>query len=99
MHFVVYALDKPGMGEVRARNRPAHRERLRAHDHPLTVVVAGPLLDDDGAMIGTMMIVEAETKGAVEAYLADDPYQLEGLFGQVDVRPFAWGIGAPAPAG
>ena len=29
MHFVVYALDKPGSGDMRAAHRDAHRARLR----------------------------------------------------------------------
>lgn len=99
MHFVVYALDKPGLGEVRARNRPAHRERLRQHEHPLTVIIAGPMLDDEGTMIGSVLIVEAETRAAVEAFVAGDPYQLDGLYDRVDIRRFAWGIGAPAGPG
>lgn len=98
MHFVVYALDKPGHADVRARNREAHRARLRVHEHPLTVQVAGPMLDDAGGMIGSMLIVEADDRAAVEAFLAGDPYVLDGLYASAEIRPFAWGIGTPPKA-
>ncbi len=98
MHFVIYALDKPGSGAVRAAHREAHRNRLVHHDHPVKVVAAGPLLDVADAMIGSLIIIEAAAIGLVKTFLAGDPYQLNGLFASVDIRPFRWTIGAP-PAG
>jgi uncharacterized protein YciI len=91
-YFVVHALDAPGKASARAKARPEHRARLRSHDYPLTVHIAGPLLDDDGEMCGTMLIVEAADKGIVETYLAADPYSLAGVYGSVDVRAFLWGL-------
>ena len=96
MLFVIYALDKPGSGAIRAANRDAHRKRLVEHDHKLKVVSAGPMLDAADAMIGSLIIVEAASLGLVEAYLEGDPYQRAGLFASVDVRPFRWSIGGPA---
>lgn len=97
-YFAVHALDKPGSGAIRAENRPAHRARLRAHDHPLQVVVGGPLMSDDGSMVGTLLIVDAATREEVEAFVSGDPYATAGLYERVDIRPFAWGLGAPAQA-
>lgn len=96
MYFSVYALDRAGAGEIRAANRDAHRARLKDHDHPVRVVIAGPLLAEDGAtMIGSLLVFEAADKAAVEAFLAGDPYEINGLFERTEVHPFAWGIGAP----
>lgn len=94
-YFVVHALDAPGKAEARAANRPAHRARLRRHEHPLTVHIGGPLLDAAGAMCGTMLVIEAPDRGAVEAYLAADPYALSGVYGSVAVHEYAWGLGQP----
>jgi len=97
MYFSVYALDRAGAGDIRARNRDAHRARLKDHDHPVKVMMAGPLLADDGkTMIGSLLVFEAADKAAVEAFLAGDPYEISGLFERTEVRPFAWSIGAPA---
>jgi uncharacterized protein YciI len=59
MHFVVYALDKPGSGDIRAAHRDAHRARLREPGQPLKVVTAGPMLDDAKNAIGSLLIIDA----------------------------------------
>lgn len=94
-YFVVHALDAPGKAKVRAEARPAHRARLRDHDHPLKVHIGGPLLDDAGEMCGTMLIIEAEDKEAVGHYLAGDPYSKAGVYGRVEVHGYNWGLGQP----
>lgn len=94
-YFCVHAFDRPGRLDDRKRLRDSHRARLRQHDHPVAVRIGGPLLDDEGAMIGTMLVIEAETRAAVEAYLAGDPYMREGLFETVTVTGFNWGLGQP----
>lgn len=94
-YFAIYALDEPGSGERRQALRPAHRERLRQHDHQVKVVVGGPLTDADAQMVGTLLIIEAEDIGAVQRYFDGDPYVTAGLFRSVDIRPFAWGLGQP----
>jgi uncharacterized protein YciI len=94
-YFVVHALDASGKEEARAANRPAHRDRLRRHDHPLAVRVGGPLLDDDGRMCGTMLVIEADSRKAVENYIAGDPYALAGVYGTVEIHQYAWGLGQP----
>lgn len=94
-YFVVYGLDAPGSAEVRTAHRAAHRERLRAPDHPVTVHVGGPLLDEVGDMIGSLLIIEADSMATVEAFVAGDPYSKNDLYASVEIRPFNWGLGAP----
>lgn len=98
-HFVVYALDKHDREAARLERRAAHRARLREHDHPLSVQIGGPLLDADGRMIGTMLVVEAASAAAVESFVAGDPYQLADVYQSVTIHPFNWGLGNPADAG
>ncbi len=97
MYFVVFATDKSGTQDIRAANRPTHREYLRNPGrHPITVRVAGPTLAEDGvAMNGTLLIVEAASIDAVRAFVADDPYSRAGLFQSVEVRPWNWGLNNP----
>jgi uncharacterized protein YciI len=96
--FAIYALDKPGMLELRTALRPSHRERLRHHDHPVIVHIGGPLLDNDAAMAGSLLVIEAADLSAVQAYLDQDPYIANGVFERVEIRPFAWGLNPPAEA-
>ena len=97
-YFAVYALDRPGVLAQREQLRPAHRVRLRQHDHPVTVHVGGPLLDSDGGMVGTLLVIEAADRIDVDAYLREDPYILAGIFASIEIKPFAWGLGVPEQA-
>lgn len=95
-YFVIYALDKPGMSDVRNAHRPAHRARLRdPGDIPIWVAIGGPMTNDAGEMIGTMLVVEAPAKETVETFVQGDPYALAGLYDRVDIRPYRWGLGEP----
>lgn len=94
MHFVVTCLDKDGGLEIRKANREAHLAFVK--ENSASIPVAGPLLDDEGTMMGSTLICEAEDKAALEAMLANDPYAKAGLFKDVTIRGWKWVIGAPA---
>ena len=95
MLFAVTCLDKPGHAAVRADNRATHLDFLKANAD--AVKIAGPMTSDDGsAMVGSLLIVEADDRAALDALLAADPYAKAGLFETVTVRPWRWVIGAPA---
>jgi uncharacterized protein len=91
-HFVVYAKDKPGLDAIRAERRQSHRARLRKHEHPVIVRIGGPLLADDGRMIGTMLIVEAQNKTEVKQFMSDDPYVRANLYESLEIVSFQWGL-------
>jgi uncharacterized protein YciI len=94
-YFSVYALDRTDTQSLRTSLRPGHRQRLREHDHPVTVRIGGPLRSEAGEMIGTLLVVEAEVKQQVEAFWAGDPYVTAGLFVSVEITHFDWGLGLP----
>lgn len=94
-YFCVHALDHADRLEDRLRLRESHRARLRRHDHPVTVRIGGPLLDEAGRMIGSLLVIEAADREAVEAYLAHDPYVFGGLYREVAIHAFNWGLGQP----
>lgn len=86
MLFVIHCVDKPDHGQVRADNRPAHLEHLKAHGEQ--IITAGPTLDDDGAPNGSVLIVEFADRAAAEKFAADDPYSKAGLFQRVEIKPW-----------
>ncbi len=87
MHFVIYCLDKPGHAQVRADNRPAHVEYLKAS--AAQIVCAGPLLSDDGdGMIGSTLVMEFADRAAADAWAENDPYAKAGLFDSVTIHPW-----------
>jgi uncharacterized protein YciI len=78
MLFLRLCLDKPGAASIRDAHRAAHRAYLTSP--PVTIVQAGPLLDEDGGMIGSMIIVDAESLNEVRAFHEGDPFTKIGLF-------------------
>jgi hypothetical protein len=46
-------------------------------------------------MIGTLLILDAEDRAAVERFLAGDPYAKAGLFTKTELLHWQWGFGAP----
>ncbi|MBO9545212.1 YciI family protein [Caulobacter sp.] len=89
--FVVYCKDKPGALETRMATRPTHLDYLNGAG---VVKAAGPLLDDAGSPIGSMLIVEAEDRAAVQAFVDNDPYTLAGLFESVSIDGWRVGVGS-----
>jgi uncharacterized protein len=90
--FVINCIDKPGSAALRAETRPSHLAYLEAN--PGVVRLAGPYMDETGQSVGSMFIMEAADRAAVEAYAANDPYFKSGLFGQVEIRPWRVVIGS-----
>lgn len=86
MFFAVFATDKPGSLETRMQNRPAHRAYGDRYDLPARKIIGVPLTEDDGeTMNGSLLVLEAPNRAAVEAYLAGDPYVKAGLFERTSV--------------
>ncbi|WP_119460614.1 YciI family protein [Rhodospirillaceae bacterium SYSU D60014] len=86
MQFMIYCLDKPGQAAVRAQNRDAHLAYLKGFAD--RVVVAGPLLNEDGGMIGSLLLMAFASRSEAEAFVAGDPYGKAGLFQSVTVTPW-----------
>ncbi len=84
MLFVLHALDKPDSAHIRAETRPAHLEFMGGYN----LAVAGPLLDDLGNMIGSMIVLDVEDRAAAQAFVDGDPYGKAGLFESVNLHEF-----------
>jgi uncharacterized protein YciI len=89
--FVLTCIDKPGALDVRLDARKAHLDWLAGL--PGVMKLGGPFLSEDGAMAGSLMIIEAEDLAAAKAFNAVDPYTQAGLWQSVDIRPFRVTIG------
>jgi uncharacterized protein YciI len=87
MNYALYCVDKAAHGPVRTENRPAHLDYLKGQVDKL--LIAGPLLADDGAtVLGSLLVIEAADRAAAEAFAAGDPYAKAGLFEKVTVIAF-----------
>jgi uncharacterized protein YciI len=86
MQFAIYCIDKPASLDLRMATRAAHLEYIEATS--IKVVLAGPLLGDDGAMQGSLFIIEADSPEAARRFSAGDPYRKAGLFERVEIHGF-----------
>ncbi|WP_119679305.1 YciI family protein [Indioceanicola profundi] len=87
MAFIIECLDKPGSLDIRLSTRPAHLAYIEARIDK--VVVAGPIFAEDGSTpIGSLLIMNFDSKADAEAFAAEDPYAKAGLFASVTIRPW-----------
>jgi len=82
--FIGY--DGPRGAGLRKLHRPAHIERIDALVGEDRIRHAGPLLDEDGAPIGSLILFEAETLDEARRIAAGDPYVTEGIFERHEVH-------------
>ncbi|MCZ7674922.1 MAG: YciI family protein [Roseovarius sp.] len=82
MLVALIARDKPGALQTRLDNRAAH---LAYIEETGVVAQAGPLLDEDGAMCGSLVILDVAGMAAARDWAAADPYARAGLFASVDL--------------
>lgn len=93
MLFALICTDKPGSVELRMKVRPDHLAFLESLGSAMKG--AGPFTDDAGSPTGSLILVEAESRSAIEALAARDPYATAGLFSSVEIRPWKWVIKNP----
>jgi uncharacterized protein YciI len=87
MQFVMICEDKPDSLALRMANRDNHLEFIDTHSEKIRL--AGPMLSDDGkGMVGSLLIIDAESIEQVKEISANDPYAQAGLFAKVTIRPF-----------
>ncbi len=84
MQFVIKAYDGKGMLEKRMKVRPRHLEgmnKLGKH-----IICAGGLLDDEGKMKGSVLILDFPDRAALDEYLANEPYVTEKVWEKIEVE-------------
>ncbi len=84
MYFTILCFDKPGAGELREKTRPAHSDYLKRHSDRMHA--GGPFENDEGGIVGTLLIVNVEDRAAALAFTADEPFHKAGVFESVIVR-------------
>ena len=89
MPYAVICRDKPGALQTRLDNRAAH---LAYIEETGIVAMAGPFLED-GAMCGSLVILDTDSLDAAQAWAAGDPYAQAGLFDSVRVQEWKKVIG------
>ena len=84
MQFLIKAYDGPNMLEKRMEVRPRHLEGMnRLSEH---IICAGGLLDEEGKMKGSALIMDFDSRNDLDAYLAAEPYVLEKVWEKIEVE-------------
>ncbi len=84
MQFLVKAYDGEGVLNKRMEVRPRHLEGMKRLGKQ--VICAGGLLDDEGRMKGSALVMEFENREALDAYLESEPYVAEGVWKKIEVE-------------
>ena len=81
MLYLIYGVDRPDAGRIRAATRDAHFAYLERHRDIL--VLGGATLADDGvARTGSVLIVTVASRAEADAFARDEPFRKAGLFAQ-----------------
>jgi len=85
MRITLIAIDKPNAQQLRLDNREDHLDYVA---NTGVVELAGPFLDEEGNMTGSLLILALDNMVDAENWAANDPYAKAGLFQSVTLR--AW---------
>ena len=88
--FAVHAIDRPSTLQLRLDHYAAHRTFVEDQEtQGITVIVSGPLQSDDGEiMTGSLFVLEACSRTAIDAFVTNDPFTLQGVWGEVRISRF-----------
>ena len=86
MLFAFVLHDAPGMAARRLAVRPEHKAYLAKVAE--RIAFAGPLLDEAGAMNGSLLVIDFADRAAALAWLAAEPFTRAGIYGRSEVTAF-----------
>lgn len=99
MRHVVIARDgrDDGAKARRARVRPEHLRQIEPRVDRGEILVGGAILDEAGDMVGSVLLVDFETRDELDAWLRTDPYVTGGVWQEIEVQPYRPAVGAWMP--
>ncbi|RKP24208.1 hypothetical protein SYNPS1DRAFT_7570, partial [Syncephalis pseudoplumigaleata] len=73
----------------RLQVRQAHLDRANTMKQQGTMLFGGALLTaDEQTMNGSVIVFEANDEDEVRRWIAEDPYVVNGVWNDIDIRPF-----------
>ena len=68
--------------------RPHHLDGAKELKEKGNFILGGAMLNDDGKMIGSVMVLQFETDEELEAWKKSEPYITQKVWETVDIKPF-----------
>ncbi len=90
MQFILIAYDGTDSGapDRRMQSRPEHLEKIGHVKETGKFLCGGAILNDDGNMIGSMILYEVADRAELDRLLHDEPYINNKVWEKIDIRPF-----------
>ena len=90
MQFILIAYDgtDPGAQERRLKSRPVHLEKIAVLKKNGEFIAGGAILNDEGQMIGSMIVYEFPDRASLDKRLEEEPYLTGGVWKTVEIKPF-----------
>ncbi|HYD19431.1 MAG TPA: YciI family protein [Patescibacteria group bacterium] len=99
MQFIVMGLDHPNALERRMAQRQAHIDVCGAMKADGRMLYGVALLNDEGQMCGSMIVLDLPDRAAVDEYLKTEPYVTGDVWGEIKVTQCKVGPSFAKPAG
>ena len=85
MLWCIYVVDKPNSAAIREKLRQEHMAYLKSVDS--VCFFTGPLLTDDGTrMVGSLWIVNVNTRAEAQAFVEGETFYKAGIFESVKIN-------------
>lgn len=94
MLYSITGIDKENSLQDRLAARPEHIKRLKALQAEGRLILAGPnpTIDSpdpgDAGFSGSLIVAEFDSLQQAEAWAAEDPYKLTGVYTDIIIKPF-----------
>ena len=72
----------------RAKVRPEHLRKIKLLKDSDEFLFGGAILDDDGNMIGSMILYEMPDRETLNERLKNEPYVNAGVWKKIEIVPF-----------
>jgi uncharacterized protein len=90
MQFLLVAYDGTDEGalERRMKVREDHLNKVATLKKKEEFLFGGAILDDNGKMIGSMIVYEFPDRQSLDEMLNEEPYMTGGVWKKVNIQPF-----------
>jgi hypothetical protein len=88
--YLVTAYDytDPGALQRRMNVRPSHFDGAKYLKENGSFILGGAILNEEGKMIGSVMILQFETEEALEQWKQNEPYITQKIWEKFEIKPF-----------
>lgn len=90
MQFILIAYDRTDSGaqERRLNARPEHLEKIAVLKKSGEFLAGGAILNEEGLMIGSMIVYEFPDRASLDNKLKEEPYINYGVWETIEIKPF-----------